>query len=127
MVVRKMLEAWAGSRPTARKISGMDPPATAPRIMSQSSAPPMTAPTRWLPVNHQAPRKAVTAMNKPVTMPILPSRSTAIQAFFWSKRSVANWRIITARACWPVLPAWLATMGMSTASTAIWAMVPSNM
>ena len=34
--LRKMLEAWAGSRPRARKMRGMEPPATAPSIMSVS-------------------------------------------------------------------------------------------
>ena len=87
----------------------------------------MTIPTSGLPVKPQAPHSASMAMKRPVTRPILASRSTAIQAFLVSKRSVASCRIMTARACWPVFPAWLATMGMSTARAAIWAMEPSNM
>ena len=45
MAVRKMLEACAGSRPTARKIKGMLPPASAPSSMSPMSAAPMTMPS----------------------------------------------------------------------------------
>ena len=69
-VVRKMLEAWAGSRPRARKTSGMEPPAIEPSSMSQRMAPPITMPTFSFLVNHQAPQKESRAMTSPVARPI---------------------------------------------------------
>ena len=90
MAVRKMLEACAGSRPTARKIRGMLPPASAPSSMSPMSAAPMTMPSSGEEEVNQTPTQASIAMITPEAMPILPSRNTAIHARLRSNFSVAS-------------------------------------
>ncbi len=95
--------------------------------MSSSSASDITEASFHDPENAHTAHSTSKATMAPLDRPILASRSTAHHALRRSNRSTASCRIITASACCPVFPAWLATMGMSTASTAIWAMDPSNM
>ena len=111
IVVRNMLDAWAGSRPNSLSSKGMEAPAKAPRIMSTPKARPMTEARASFPDRKKAAQKTRVEMIRPLTRPMRISRNTAIQARLRSKRSMASWRIMTARACWPVLPAWLATTG----------------
>lgn len=76
----------------------------------------------------QAPHSASMAMKRPVTRPILASRSTAIQAFLVSKRSGGQLPDHDGQSLLAGIPGLVGpSMGMSTARAAIWAMEPSNM
>ena len=77
-----MLEACAGSRPKARKIRGMEPPAMAPKNISNKREQPITAPKNTLLLIKETTQMAMKETINPVAKPIFPSRKTAFQDFF---------------------------------------------
>ncbi len=75
-------ETCAGSRPKARKIRGMEPPAMAPKNISNKREQPMTAPKNTLLLIKETTQMAMKETINPVAKPIFPSRKPRSKIFY---------------------------------------------
>ena len=104
IMVKKILDACAGSLPSCRKISGIEAPINAPINISRMREAPKTKESARSSVSKNKERLAKIAIIIPARSPILHSRAIVNNALLRLNRSVASCRKITARDCCPVFP-----------------------
>ena len=125
-VVRKTVDAKAGSAPILLKIIGIEAPKTPAAMRFIIMAKPMTTPSPVL-WNQRAVVTAIIIANAmPLRAPTSVSFQTTLAALVEDNSFVASARTATVRACVPALPPIEATIGINTARATICSIVASK-